>query len=103
MIALRPLLESEYAAWDDAHRAEYAHGLIEHVGMSPERAAAKVARDLGYVLPEGFSTPGARVWAVESDGRRVGTVFVGCATAAPGCTTSRSTRPSGDRATVGRR
>ena len=77
MIALRPLLESEYAAWDDAHRAEYAHGLIEHVGMSPERAAAKVARDLGYVLPEGFSTPGTRVWVVESDGRRVGTVFVG--------------------------
>ena len=33
MIALRLLQEDEYAAWDAAHRAEYARGLIEKVGI----------------------------------------------------------------------
>ncbi len=77
MIALRPLREDEYAAWDAAHRAEYAKGLIEHVGMSPEKAAAKVERDISYVLPDGLATPDTHIWAVETDGRRVGTIFLG--------------------------
>ena len=77
MIALRPLREEEYADWDVAHRAEYARGLIAHVGMSREDAEAKVERDLAGVLPDGLATPGTRIWAVEEDGRRVGTVFVG--------------------------
>lgn len=77
MIALRALREDEYEAWDAEHRAEYARGLIGHVGMSPEGAAAKVERDLAYVLPDGFSTPDTRIWAVEADGRRVGTIFLG--------------------------
>ena len=54
MIALRPLREDEYADWDAAHRAEYARGLISHVGMSPEDAEAKVERDVAGVLPEGW-------------------------------------------------
>ena len=77
MIALRPLREDEYADWDAAHRNEYAGGLVGHVGMSREQAEAKVERDLAAVLPDGLSTPGTRIWAVEDDGRRVGTVFVG--------------------------
>jgi GNAT superfamily N-acetyltransferase len=77
VIALRPLREDEYAAWDAAHRAEYVKGLIEHVGMSPERAAEKVERDISYVLPDGLSTPQTRIWVVETDGRRVGTIFLG--------------------------
>ncbi len=77
MIALRPLREEEYADWDAAHRAEYSRGLIAHVGMSREDAEAKVERDVAGVLPDGFATPGTRIWAVEDDGRRVGAVFVG--------------------------
>jgi len=77
VIALRPLRQGEYADWDAAHRAEYAHGLISHVGMSREDAEAKVERDVAAVLPDGLATPGTRIWAVEDDGRRVGTVFVG--------------------------
>jgi GNAT superfamily N-acetyltransferase len=77
VIALRPLREDEYADWDAAHRAEYARGLISHVGLPPEDAATKVERDVGAVLPDGLATPGARIWAVEDDGRKVGTVFVG--------------------------
>ena len=77
MIALRPLREDEYDAWDVAHRAEYARGLVEHVGMPQAQAEAKVERDVAYVLPDGLATADTWIWAVEDDGRVVGTVFVG--------------------------
>jgi len=77
VILLRPLRGDEYDAWDAAHRAEYARGLVEHVGMPPERAEAKVERDVAHVLPKGLATADTWIWAVENDGRVVGTVFVG--------------------------
>jgi len=77
VIALRPLREDEYDAWDAAHRAEYARGLVEHVGMPQEQAEAKVERDVAYVLPDGLATADTWIWAVEDDGRVVGAVFVG--------------------------
>src|SRR4029450_10267986 len=102
MIALRPLREDEYADWDAAHRVEYARGLISHVGMSREDAEAKVERDVAAVLPDGLTPPGTRIWAVEDDGRKVGTVVVGIAMPAPGSTTSRSTSTSAGRSTITR-
>jgi len=77
VIALRPLREDEYDAWDAAHRAEYGRGLVEHVGLPREHAEAKVERDLAHVLPEGLATANTWIWAVEDDRRVVGTVFVG--------------------------
>jgi len=77
VIALRPLREDEYEAWDAAHRAEYGRGLVEHVGMSREQAEAKVERDVAHVLPDGLATAKTHIWAVEEEGRVVGTVFVG--------------------------
>jgi len=77
VIALRPLREDEYEAWDTAHRAEYGRGLVEHVGMSREQAEAKVERDVAHVLPQGLATENTWIWAVENDGRVVGTVYVG--------------------------
>lgn len=77
MIALRPLREDEYPAWDAAHRARYLSGLVEHAGMPPEAAAAKVERDVGSVFRSGFATPHTWIWVVEDGGRPVGTVFVG--------------------------
>jgi len=77
MIGLRPLREDEYADWDLAHQAQYALGLVQHAGLSRDEAEAKVARDIPALLPDGLATKDVRVWAVEADGRRVGTVFVG--------------------------
>ena len=77
MIALRPLRDDEYGAWDAAHRAEYEHGLVEFAGMERAAAQAKVARDVAAVLPDRLATEGTRIWAVEEDGRTVGTVFLG--------------------------
>ncbi len=76
-VTLRPLREDEYAAWDAAHRGEYARGLVEHAGLTPDEAEAKVSRDILAALPDGLATPGVHVWAVETQGRRVGTVFFG--------------------------
>ncbi len=76
-VTLRPLRDDEYAAWDAGHRREYARGLVEHAGLTPEEAEAKVARDIPAALPDGLATPGVHVWAAEADGRRVGTVFFG--------------------------
>ena len=77
MITLRPLRDDEYDAWDAAHRAEYERGLVEHVGMPRAQAQAKVERDVSHVLPDRLATAGTHIWAVEDDGRVVGTVFVG--------------------------
>lgn len=77
MIGLRRLRDEEFPAWAAAHRAEYLRGLVEHVGMARADAEAKVARDVSSVLPEGLDTPDTWIWAVEEDGRRVGSLFVG--------------------------
>ena len=77
MVALRPLREDEYDAWDAAHRAEYERGLVAFAGMSSGDARAKVERDVPSVLPDGLGTADVWIWAVEAEGRRVGTVFLG--------------------------
>ena len=77
MIALRALREDEFDAWDAAHRAEYEHGLVEFAGMARDDARVKVDRDNRSILAAGLATPDVWIWAVEEDGRRVGTVFLG--------------------------
>jgi ribosomal protein S18 acetylase RimI-like enzyme len=77
VISLRPLRDDEYAAWDEAHRAEYERGLVAFAGMTPEAARAKAEHDVPAVLPQGLATSDTWIWAVEADGRRVGTVFLG--------------------------
>jgi GNAT superfamily N-acetyltransferase len=77
MIRLRPLREDEYPGWDEAHRTEYERGLVAFAGLTPEAARAKAEHDVPAVLPDGLDTTDTRIWAVEEDGRRVGTVFLG--------------------------
>jgi ribosomal protein S18 acetylase RimI-like enzyme len=77
VIALRPLRGDEFAVWDAAHRAEYERGLVEFAGLTSEAARAKVAHDVPAVLPDGLATADTWIWAVEDDGRKVGTVFLG--------------------------
>ena len=77
MVTLRPLREDEYEAWDAAHRAEYEHGLVEFAGLSADAARVKVEHDIAAVLPDGLRTADTWIWAIEADGRQVGTVWVG--------------------------
>jgi ribosomal protein S18 acetylase RimI-like enzyme len=77
VIVLRPLREDEYAAWGAAHQSEYERGLVEFAGLAPEAARTKADHDFPAVLPDGLATADTWIWAVEEDGRRVGTVFLG--------------------------
>ena len=77
MVTLRPLREDEYEAWDAAHRAEYEHGLVEFAGLSADAARVKVEHDIAAVLPDGLRTADTWIWAIEADGRQVGTVWLG--------------------------
>jgi GNAT superfamily N-acetyltransferase len=77
VIGLRPLREDEYTAWVEAHRAEYESGLVGFARMTPEAARAKAEHDVPAVLPDGLDTADTWIWAVEEDGRRVGSLFLG--------------------------
>ena len=76
-VTLRPLREDEFPGWLEAQRREYARGMVEDAGLLRSDAEEKAARDTASVLPQGFATPGTHFWIVESDGVRVGTVFLG--------------------------
>ena len=45
--------------------------------MARDDARVKVDRDIRSILAAGLATPDVWIWAVEEDGRRVGTVFLG--------------------------
>jgi GNAT superfamily N-acetyltransferase len=45
--------------------------------MARDAARLKVERDILAALPDGLATAGTWIWGVESDRRRVGTVFLG--------------------------
>ena len=45
--------------------------------MTREQADAKVEHDVAHVLPHGLATANTWIWAVENDGRIVGTVYAG--------------------------
>jgi GNAT superfamily N-acetyltransferase len=77
MVTLRPLREDEYAAWDETHRAEYERELVEFAGLDSDAARAKVEHDIPAVLPDGLASADTWIWMVESDGRPIGSVFLG--------------------------
>jgi ribosomal protein S18 acetylase RimI-like enzyme len=76
-VTFRPLREDEFGAWVVEHTRGYAEGMIAFADFSREDAEAKAARDVASVFPHGFATEGIRLWAVEDEGRLVGTVFLG--------------------------
>ncbi len=76
-VSLRRMRDDEFPDWERAHRAEYVRGMTEQAGLSREDAEAKAARDIASVLPAGLATPDTHLWVVESEGRAVGTVFLG--------------------------
>ena len=76
-VSLRPMRDDEFSDWTVAHQREYVRGMVEYAGLSQDAAQAKAERDVAAVLPAGLATQGTRLWVVESDGRQVGTVFLG--------------------------
>jgi ribosomal protein S18 acetylase RimI-like enzyme len=65
----------EFDAFAEHGREGYVRQLVEFSGMEPAAAQAKAERDYAMTLPQGLETPGHWLFAVEADGRRVGTVW----------------------------
>ena len=76
-VTFRPLREPEFEAWSEAHARAYAEGMTAFADLSREDAEVKAARDVSAVFPHGLATEGIRLWVVETEGRPVGTVFLG--------------------------
>jgi ribosomal protein S18 acetylase RimI-like enzyme len=75
---IRPLREDEYEAWRRLSRRRYAEDMIENGGFSPEDAREKSEKDFALTMPDGLSTPGQHLYAVETpDGEVVGHVWLG--------------------------
>jgi ribosomal protein S18 acetylase RimI-like enzyme len=74
-VELRPMRQDEFDAFAEHGREGYVRQLVEFSGMEPAAAQAKAERDYAMTLPQGLETPGHWLFAVEADGRRVGTVW----------------------------
>ncbi len=76
-VTLRPLRDDAYPAWLQAHNRGYAQGLEAFAGLSEADARRKAETDMPHVLPHGLATEGVRIWAIEAEGRPVGSIFLG--------------------------
>jgi ribosomal protein S18 acetylase RimI-like enzyme len=76
-IRLRPLRDDEFEAFLAALHVEYARGLVEEAGMTPEGAVEKARADLGSLFPDGVRGPDHHVAIVEdvATGGPAGRVF----------------------------
>jgi ribosomal protein S18 acetylase RimI-like enzyme len=74
-VELRPLRPDEFEAFAEHGRVGYVRQMVEFSGMEREAAEAKAERDYALTLPNGLETPGHWLFAVEAEGRRVGTVW----------------------------
>ena len=73
---LRPLRPEEYEGWCRAVTDGYALE-IEMLGDTPPDAArAKADKDMATILPQGLSTPGHWIFALEREGEPVGRLWL---------------------------
>jgi ribosomal protein S18 acetylase RimI-like enzyme len=74
-VTLRPLRPEEFQSWSDHQRTWYTADLTENGGMPPAAALAKATEDSSRAFPDGFSTPGNVVLAIEEEAAVVGSVW----------------------------
>ncbi|MGZ9929515.1 GNAT family N-acetyltransferase [Streptomyces sp. NC-S4] len=75
-LTVRRLTEEEYPAWYAAEVAAYVVDIVRSGALTQEQAEAKSDRDFVRYLPQGYHTPGHAFYAMEADGRAVGTGWV---------------------------
>ncbi len=74
-VELRPLRQDEFELFEARGRADYLFQLVEFAGMEPDVAEAKAVRDYAATLPNGLDTPGHWLFAIEVEGRFIGTLW----------------------------
>jgi len=71
------MLDDEFEAWLPRLRTSYAAGMVEHGGVAPDAAEAKAVAELAGLFPGDRPSPEQSVYVVESNGERVGELWVG--------------------------
>jgi GNAT superfamily N-acetyltransferase len=70
------MTEGEYAEWLPGSITAYAADHVRAGGIPAEGAEAWAARQHGELLPDGVATPDHHLLVAESDGRRVGMLWI---------------------------
>ncbi len=76
-LTARRLRTDEYAAWYRHVTDGYARDIAVNGGADAAAAARKADRDMTATLPQGLETPDHDLLVLESDGLRVGILWVG--------------------------
>jgi GNAT superfamily N-acetyltransferase len=72
----RPLTDAEYGPWRQHGIEEYAQSWISR-GTAEDEARAKAEQDTERLLPQGLATENMLISALEHEGTRVGTLWLG--------------------------
>ncbi|MEV0415192.1 GNAT family N-acetyltransferase [Streptomyces sp. NPDC050448] len=75
-LTVRRLTEEEYPGWYAGEEAAYIADIVRAGALTPAEAKAKSDEDFARHLPQGYLTPGHAFYALEADGRVVGTGWV---------------------------
>jgi ribosomal protein S18 acetylase RimI-like enzyme len=75
-LTLRPMRADEFGAWLPRMRDDYADSLTRHGGIPADAARTKASADVENVFPGERPSPAQSVYVVESDGDRVGVLWV---------------------------
>jgi ribosomal protein S18 acetylase RimI-like enzyme len=70
------MLGDEFAAWLPLMSERYAADMVEHAGMSQERATAKAATEIEHLFPGGIPAAQHSVYVIEADGEPVGDLWL---------------------------
>lgn len=77
-VTLRPMTAEEYAAYYDHSIRGFAEQMVELGGQRDAEAAwAESERQMLMLMPDGLETEGQHLLVAESEGERVGIVWVG--------------------------
>ena len=75
-VQLRPMRDDEFEVWLPLMRGRYAEDMVNHAGMSPDRAAAMAEADIGHLFPDGRPSSAQIVYVVEAEGEPVGQLWL---------------------------
>ncbi|MFC9294071.1 GNAT family N-acetyltransferase [Streptomyces sp. NPDC057011] len=75
-LTVRRLTEEEYPGWYAGEEAAYIADIVRAGALTPEQAKQKSDQDFARHLPLGYLTPGHAFYAMEADGRVIGTGWV---------------------------
>jgi ribosomal protein S18 acetylase RimI-like enzyme len=75
-VSLRPITESEFAAWKDRAAASFAAGIGPARGLDPEEALKLAHDETSRLLPDGTGTEQHLIWIACDGSQPVGSLWI---------------------------